>query len=99
MKKRLLALICAVAMFVSAFTVFGSVGSYADGTHGFYMKCDANVVEGKSDGFMIDFYSDAENAWSTYYSNANWSMYTKPTMLKLKAFNWREAEPMPVCRF
>ena len=89
MKKRLLALICAVAMFVSAFTVFGSVGSYADGTHGFYMKCDANVVEGKSDGFMIDFYSDAENAWSTYYSNANWSMYTKPTMLKLKAFNWQ----------
>ncbi len=89
MKKRLLAGICAVAMLVSAFTVFGAVGSYADGTHGFYMKCDAGVVDGKSDGFMIDFYSDAENAWSTYYSNANWSMYTKPTQLKLKAFNWK----------
>lgn len=57
--------------------------AYADGTHGFYMDTDMKPVKGKADGFMIDFYSDCENALATYYSNANWSMYTRPTVKKL----------------
>ena len=48
------------------------------------MTCNSKVTNGKSDGFMIDFYSDSENALCTYWSNANWSMYTVPTVKKFK---------------
>ncbi|MBE6637834.1 MAG: DUF3472 domain-containing protein [Ruminococcaceae bacterium] len=52
---------------------------YADGSHGFYMDCDADVVDNKADGFMMDFYSDSDEALCTYWSNANWGMYTEMT--------------------
>ena len=58
--------------------VFASL-SFAEGTHGFYMECDSSVVGDKSNGFMIDFYSDSEDALCTYWSLANWHMNTDAT--------------------
>ncbi len=81
-RRKLSAVIClvlAATMLISA----GSLLSYADGTHGFYMTCDAEVTNNKSDGFMMDFYADAVDAWCTYYSNANWSMDIKESAKKL----------------
>ena len=60
----------------------------ADGSHGFYMECSADPVDNKSDGFMIDFYSDSDTAYATYWANANWHMYTEPTQKLLKAKSW-----------
>lgn len=77
-KSAVCSIIC-VMMFVSAALI-----SNADGTHGFFMTCDASVTDNKSNGFLIDFYSDSENALCTYWSNANWSMYTLPTVKKFK---------------
>ena len=56
---------------------FSGVLTLADpgvGTHCFYMECDASVTGGKSDGFMIDLYTDSTDALATYWSNANWHM-------------------------
>ena len=58
-------------------SLFGFVlSSYADDPYGFYMDCDASVVNDQADGFMIDFYSDSAEALCTYWSKANWSMDT-----------------------
>jgi hypothetical protein len=46
------------------------------------MDCDTSVTGKKTDGFMIDFYSDSSEALYTYWSNANWSMYTLDTAKK-----------------
>lgn len=73
--KRLLAGFLACLMLASLLCV----SAFADGSHGFYMECSIVPVNNKADGFMIDFYSDAENALATYYSNANWGMYIIPT--------------------
>lgn len=77
MKKRFFAVICVLLCLLML--PMGSFFVSADGTHGFYMDCDASVTNGKSDGFMIDFYSDSPDALCTYFSNANWSMYTEAT--------------------
>ena len=82
MKKIIRAIVCCLLAVLMAVSVSG-VAVFADGTHGFYMDTDMKPVKGKADGFMIDFYSDCENALATYYSNANWSMYTRPTAKKL----------------
>ncbi|MBO5744340.1 MAG: DUF3472 domain-containing protein [Clostridia bacterium] len=73
-KTAMALMICAVFMFT------GAIGAFADGTHGFFMTCYTDVTDDKTDGFMMDFYSDSENALCTYWSNANWSMYTLPTV-------------------
>lgn len=81
MKKKILkAIIC---LTISAlFILSGTITSFADGTHGFFMTCYTDVTDDKTDGFMMDFYSDSENALCTYWSNANWSMYTGATIKK-----------------
>ena len=43
-------------------------------THNFYMQCDSSVTDNKSDGFMIDWYTDSADALATYWANANWTM-------------------------
>ena len=69
-----------VSFFLCTLTLIGTLCPiYADGSHGFFMDCDASVVDDKADGFMIDFYSDSDEALCTYWSNANWSMYTDAT--------------------
>ena len=80
---------CTLCALLSAFFVLScALVSNADGTHGFFMTCYTNVTDKKTDGFMMDFYSDSENALCTYWSNANWSMYTKPTIQKYKYLNF-----------
>ena len=78
--KRILKVVCPLllvtAMLLSS---MGGVVSSADGSHGFYMDCDTSVTGNKTDGFMIDFYSDSTDSIYTYWSNANWSMYTLET--------------------
>ncbi len=54
----------------------------ADGSHGFYMTTYSNVVDEKADGYMIDFYSDSDQALATYWSNMNFGMYTEATVKK-----------------
>ncbi len=67
-----------ISLILCVGTLFGSALSVtADGSHGFFMDCDAAVVDHKADGFMIDFYSDSDEALCTYWSNANWSMDTE----------------------
>ncbi|MBE6542781.1 MAG: DUF3472 domain-containing protein [Ruminococcaceae bacterium] len=74
----------AVCMVLSlAFVLSAAITSFADGTHGFFMTCYTDVTDDKTDGFMMDFYSDSENALCTYWSNANWSMYTGASVKKL----------------
>lgn len=80
MKKTIFRAIICLATLTAMFISQGSVISSADGTHGFYMDCDSSVTGGKSDGFMIDFYSDSSDALATYWSNANWHMYTRETI-------------------
>lgn len=78
--KRLLKVFC--PLLLVAVTILSSIGgvvSSADGSHGFYMDCDTTVTGKKTDGFMIDFYSDSTDSIYTYWSNANWSMYTLET--------------------
>ena len=85
MKKRGLFLFVVICISVML-SFFALMTVNADGTHGFFMTCDSDVVNSKSDGFMIDFYSDSENALCTYWSNANWSMYTGASIKKLKYY-------------
>ena len=80
MMKKLYAALC-ILICLSMLPI-GSIPAGADGSHGFFMDCDSSVVGGKSDGFMIDFYSDSAEALCTYFSNANWSMYTDATAKK-----------------
>ena len=77
-RAALCALLCLCMLFS-----FNTVSTYAEGTHGFYMTCYSDVTDRKSDGFMIDFYSDSPDALCTYWSNANWSMYTTESIRKL----------------
>ena len=86
MKKTVKALLSLTLC--AAFLIIGSIGAFADGTHGFFMTCYTDVTENKTDGFMMDFYSDSENALCTYWSNANWSMYTLPTVKKYGYVNF-----------
>lgn len=88
MKKISRIVICLALCAVMLFSTSAAFVSNADGTHGFYMTCDSSVTDGKSDGFMIDFYSDSDEALCTYWSNANWSMYTLPTVKKYKYMNF-----------
>ncbi len=74
MTKRILCLLVCLIMALGTATP-----AFADGSHGFYMDCDASAVNNKADGFMIDFYSDSADALCTYWSNANWSMDTTLT--------------------
>ena len=83
MKKLLRAILCMILGTLMLCSSAASLVSSADGSHGFYMSCDASVADDKSDGFMIDFYSDSADALCTYWSNANWSMYTLPSIKKL----------------
>ncbi len=80
MKKRIFTAMLCLMTVTAILLGQGSIVASADGTHGFYMTCSSSPTEGKSDGFMIDFYSDSPNALCTYWSNANWSMYTKDTV-------------------
>ena len=69
---------------------FSGVLTLADddqGTHGFYMECNANVVGNKSDGFMIDLYTDSTDALATYWSNANWHMNLTASKEKYKGIS------------
>ncbi len=85
MKRKIFrAVICTLLSIVMLSSSVATMTSSADGTHGFYMTCDAAVTKDKSDGFMIDFYSDSSEALATYWSNANWSMETLPTVKKFK---------------
>ena len=81
-------ILCLMLGVVTLLSICG-IGSAADGTHGFYSNCDLSVVNNKADGFFLDFYSDSENALCTYWSNANWSMYTrsKRTLEKYKSLS------------
>ena len=82
MKRRFLKLaFCLTLTAILAFS--GILTSFADGTHGFFMTCYTDVTDDKTDGFMMDFYSDSENALCTYWSNANWSMSTSASVKKL----------------
>ncbi len=72
-KRILCVLLCLITALPLSFSAF------ADGSHGFFMDCDASVVNQQADGFMIDFYSDSAEALCTYWSNANWSMDTSVT--------------------
>ncbi len=81
MKRKMMKVaICMVMCLV--FVLSSAIVSSADGTHGFFMTCPSSVTNGKTDGFMMDFYSDSDNALCTYWSNANWSMYTGKTVKK-----------------
>ena len=82
-RKIFKALVCAVLCIMMLSSSVATICANADGTHGFYMTCDAGVTKEKSDGFMIDFYSDSSEALATYWSNANWSMYTIESMKQL----------------
>ena len=77
--KTLLCIVLCVSMLVP----FGLFYSFGEGTHGFYMECDAAVTNNRSRGFLIDFYSDSDDALCTYWSNANWHMYTRDTIKEL----------------
>lgn len=82
MTKRTLKILCCLLLTVATVLPLVSLPAYADGSHGLYMECSIGPVNNRADGFMIDFYSDADNALATYYSNANWGMYTVPTVRK-----------------
>ena len=84
MNKKIFSLLC-ILLCLSMLPI-GNIPASADGSHGFFMGCDSSVVDGKSDGFMIDFYSDSPDALCTYFSNANWSMYIDATA---KRFNYK----------
>ena len=72
-------LVC-FALCASMLIPFGTVYTHAEGTHGLYMECSANVTKNRSDGFMIDFFSDSDDALCTYWSNVNWNMDVVRTM-------------------
>lgn len=89
MKKRIFkSMVCITICVIMLVSSSAFLISNADGTHGFFMTCDAGVTGNKSNGFLIDFYSDSENALCTYWSNANWSMYTLPTVKKFRYSNF-----------
>ena len=86
MKKRIFAAIIGAVIIMGGLLPLFVLPSSATGTHGLYLECRANVTNYKSDGFMIDFYSHAESdamPLGTYWSNANWNMYTSPSETKL----------------
>ena len=83
MKKRIAAAIIGTVIVLGGLMPLFVLPSGATGTHGLYLECRANVTNYKTDGFMIDFYSDSSEALATYWSNANWNMYTAPSVTKL----------------
>ena len=84
MKRRIGAFaVCLALCLCALLPLFTLPASAAVGTHGLYLECRANVTNWKTDGFMIDFYSDSSTALGTYWSNANWNMYTTPSVTKL----------------
>lgn len=82
MKTRLTKITACILLVIMLGTMLCS-SVLADGTHGFFMTTYSNVVDKKADGFMIDFYSDSDQALATYWSNMNFSMSTKASVKKL----------------
>ena len=83
-RNRLIGTALCAFLCISMMLPLLSMLSFAEaGSHGLYMECDASVVNNRSDGFMIDFYSDSAEALGTYWAHANWHMYTLPSVREL----------------
>ena len=81
--KKIFRFMLCMILSATMLSTAGLLYATGEGTHGLYMECSASVTNNRSNGFMIDFFSDSDDALCTYWSNANWNMDTKATMRQL----------------